>query len=296
MSSTNYLKGIFLVALASVSWGALGTSAQYLFQVENFLPLNLSSLRLLSAGVLMVLLCFCMRTKNMLCVFKSVRDAFEIFFNGSVLFLAHTAFFFSIYYSNAGTGAIFLATQSLFAAIYLTVVEKRPLTKDIILCIVLAILGVLLIVTNGNFRILQFSPLSVLWGLVSVISATTYTLQPRAVIQRVGVLPVASWGILFGGILGCIINQSWLISFNWSLPAISNFSFIVIVGTILAFWWFLSSLKYLSPVIICIVVTLEPLTAFLFSCLFLNETVGFFQILGIGSVLSTVFILALWKK
>ena len=49
-----YLIGVVLAATAGVFWGSMGIAAEYLMRAFNFAALDLVSLRLLGAGVLLL--------------------------------------------------------------------------------------------------------------------------------------------------------------------------------------------------------------------------------------------------
>ncbi len=293
---SNYLKGILLVAVACLAWGGLATSVQYLVQNQSVYPEELSSFRLLASGLLMTIVCCLFKVKNCYAIFKNFQNAWQIALSGVIVCFAHLSFFMSIYYSNAGTGAIFLATQPLLAAIYVCLIKKEALSKRILLCLALAFFGVVLIVTDGDLTTLHFSPACIVWGTFSALFATAYSIEPKAAVNRLGSTTVLSWGLLVGGIIGVCINPPIHLVQNLNMPVLANLAFIVLVATIFAFWCYLTSFKYISPVLVGLVVTLEPLSAFVFSIILLHESVGLFQAIGIASIISTVVILSTAKQ
>ncbi len=55
---------------------------------------------------------------------------------------------------------------------------------------------------------------------------------------------------------------------------------------------YLYSLKYLSPVVVGLIVCVEPLSAFLFGVMFMNLHLGLLETLGVIMVLANVVILS----
>ena len=55
---------------------------------------------------------------------------------------------------------------------------------------------------------------------------------------------------------------------------------------------YLYSLKYLSPVVVGLIVCVEPLSAFLFGVMFMDLHLGLLETLGVIMVLSNVVILS----
>lgn len=293
-TSEHFLKGVLLVAAAGILWGGMGTSVQHLYALDiGFTPLGLVTFRQLTAGGLYVAVSALISPAKTFGIFKQPRIALDIFLSGAFVFLAHYTFFGSIYYSNAGTGAILLTTVPLFAALWYAFAKKEPVGRLEAACFLLAASGVLLIVTDGDFSSLKFSPLALLWGLVSAIFAAAYSIQPIRAIKAVGVTPVVAWGILSGGIFASVFSPPWSIEVAWSLDAAFSFGFIVVFGTVIAFWCFMSGLKYISPVAAGLLNCLEPLSAFLFSVVLLGDRLGAVQLLGIALVVANVVLLSL---
>ncbi len=293
-----FLLGAGLSIVASLCWGGLAVAVQHLFQTGQFEPIELSCLRLLGAGVGFVLIGYAIRAKNMSCVFRSWKDLRQIFTAGVMVYLAHLTFFLAVYYSNAGTGAIFLAFTPLITAAWLALVENKPFQLVEAFCFVLAGGGVALIVTDGDFTTLKFSPYSIFWGLGCAFMSVAYALYPRKVMARVGVTAVVSWSILFGGIASTVLVNPLAVasSVQWTPIVVFDYSYIVLFGTILAFWCYLKSLSLISPVAVGLIVCLEPTSAFFFSILLLGETLGLIQTIGVAMVLANVVILTLARR
>ncbi len=290
---SNNLKGILLVGCAALAWGSMAVAAQYLLQYHSVAPGELSSLRLFASGLILTCICCAVKVKNIFVPLQNKKLGLQVALSGVLLCFGHLTFFVAIYYSNAGTGAIFLATQPLMAALYLCLTKHEFPSTKILFCIVLAFVGVFLIVTDGQVSTLKFSFACVVWGLVSTTFATAYSIQPKNVITALGTLPVASWGLLAGGIAGCLISPPIHLISNFDIPASLAMAFIVLIGTIFAFWCYVSGMKYISPVLIGLLLTLEPLSAFAFSIVSLNESVGLFQAIGIFCIMWMVLILTL---
>ena len=292
--SRSFLLGTLLVITASVLWGAMATVVQHVFASGcGFTSLGLVTLRQLSAGVIFVLLASLFMPRAVWGIFRDARTVGAIALNGILIFGAHYGFFQSIYYSNAGTGAILLTLVPLFSAVWIAFRERRFVSLVEVVCFILATAGVVLIVTDGDFGSLRFSPLALVWGVACALFSTAYIIQPVRVIRKVGVIPVAAWGFLAGGLCASLICPPWTVEVNWTLDTLLSFGFIVLFGTIAAFYLYLSGLRYLSPVVIGLINCAEPLSAFVFSMLFLGVELGLWQAAGVALVLSNVVLLTL---
>ena len=132
------LTGVALVLLAGILWGAMGTSVQYLFSSGAFeTPLELVTLRQLCAGSLFVLVMSLVRPRAIWRLWTDRRMVIDAAVSGALLFGAHNAFFESIYYSNAGTGAILLVTVPLWCGLWSAIVNRSPVPRLEIACFLL---------------------------------------------------------------------------------------------------------------------------------------------------------------
>ena len=286
------LFAVLLAILASIFWGAMGVCVQYLFETSDITPLNLVSMRLLLAGILLVALNLVFVRKKILSVFYAPKAVLGIALSGFEVLFSHLTFFFAIYYSNAGTGAIFLALVPLFAGIYLYLRGKKGFTSIEVLCCVISFLGVVFIVSKGDLTSFDFNWNTVFWGLVSAVFAVIYSIQPKPLIEKYGVEPVVSWGIFAAGIASFIALRPIDAMLSLTPNSWLALGFIVVFGTAAAFWMYLYSLKYLSPVVVGLIVCVEPLSAFLFGVMFMDLHLGLLETLGVIMVLSNVVILS----
>lgn len=72
--------------------------------------------------------------------------------------------------------------------------------------------------------------------------------------------------------------------------------FVIIFGTMIAFWFYIESLQSLSPKETSLLGSLEPLAAVLTTVFWLKEPFGFFQWVGTSCIIGMILLLALNKK
>ena len=253
MSDSSFSKGIGLAIAASVFWGSMGVCAQYLLQQCSFTPLDLVSMRLVLAGLILLIMERVVFGRNIISPLKDIRTTVGILVAGLLILVSQLTFMLAVAASNAGTAAIVLTLVPLICAFWLSITEKRLLTMREGICFVLAASGVFLIVTKGNFSTLDLSFAGVLWGFVSM-------------------------------------------NVQWTAMSVSAFTYVVLVGTVAAFWCYLSSLKYVSAVIVGLMVCFEPLSAYLLSVFAFDLRIGMWEGAGICLVLLNVLVLSLPKK
>ena len=249
-------------------------------------------MRLVLAGLILLIMERVVFGRNIISPLRNAKTTVGILVAGLLILVSQLTFMLSVAASNAGTAAIVLTLVPLICACWLSLTEKRPLTIREGICFVLAASGVFLIVTKGNFTSLDFSFEGVLWGLASAVFSAAYSIQPRKLIIKVGVGPVGGFGML----VASVMNPPWTMNVQWTALSISAFTYVVLIGTVVAFWCYLSSLKYVSAVIVGLMVCFEPLSAYLLSVFAFDLRIGLWEAAGICLVLLNVLVLSLPKK
>lgn len=74
MRDSSFSKGIGLAIAAAVFWGSMGVCAQYLFQQCSFTPLDLVSMRLVLAGLILLIMERVVFGRN---IISPLRNAFR---------------------------------------------------------------------------------------------------------------------------------------------------------------------------------------------------------------------------
>ena len=290
------LKGIALASTAGICWGSMGVAAQYLTAECRFTVLDLTSIRLLGAGILLVLLdIFWNRTKHIKAVFEK-ENFKDIVIYGFALLCSQSTFFLSIFSSNAATATIMVLTSPLFIIAYLAIVHHRRIKVLEMVSLLLALIGVLLIITKGNWDTMDFSIAGVGWGLASAMLGAVGTIQPGRVVRKLTVFPVIGWAMTFSGAAACLYNNPLETNVLWNTMGIICYLHIVLCGTIVSFCCFLKSMEFIAPPIASMLTCFEPLSAVILSVLLLGATFGPIEAIGAGCILMTVFLLARSKS
>lgn len=291
------VKGYLLALTAAICWGLSGTFGQYLFQHREINTEWLVTMRLLIAGVL--LLCIVPRRehKNIRRIWTVKEDARALIVFGIFGMLAvQYTYFAAIEYSNAATATILQYLGPVFIACYIALKNKQLPSWEDSLAILLALAGTFLLVTHGSFKSLAISGWALFWGIASAISLAFYTLQPLRLLQQWDARIVIGWGMLIGGIAFSFVHAPWNVSGTWDLATVSFFSFIILFGSLIAFYAYLVSVKYIGGVKASLLAFAEPLSAALLSILWLQTAFGMLDWTGAGLILLTIVLLTRSKN
>ncbi len=291
------IKGIIMVLIGAVLWGISGTVAQYLFQYSGFTPEWLVVVRLLISGTILLSLASLKGKQKIWGIWKDKKDIVSlVFFSIFGMLAVQYTFFAAINHSNAATATVLQYLAPVMISSFIAIREKRlPKIKEII-AVVLALLGTFLLVTKGSISSLSISGIALFWGLTSAVALAYYTLQPLRLLAKWGSAIVIGWGMLIGGFSFSFIHPPWKFVGQWSFNAFLAVLFIIIFGTLIAFYCYLESLAYISASETSILASVEPLSAAFLSVVWLHVSFGLEEWLGTLCIISTIILLSFVKN
>jgi drug/metabolite transporter (DMT)-like permease len=283
-----------MVLLGAVLWGISGTAAQVLFQHFGISSGWLVTVRMSIAGVLILAgISFRSGLMQTFSVWKVKRDAIKlVLFGIAGLLGVQYSYFASIQYGNAATGTMLQYLGPVFITIYVALRSRRIPHISQFISVFLALFGAFLLVTNGDWHSFSVSPLAVFWGIISAITLAFYTLYPIGLLQKYGPATISGWGMLIGGIGMSFFHPPWRFSGTNSLDTWVLVSFVVIFGTLIAFYIYIASLKYISASEASLLSCGEPLSATIIAVAFLHVDMGWAALLGGLCILTTVTIIS----
>ncbi|MGC4376782.1 DMT family transporter [Fictibacillus sp. Mic-4] len=292
-------KGILMVLAGASLWGLSGNVAEYLFSHAKFNVNWVVSIRMLSAGVLLLLMALASSHKAKVWnIWRSKKDAFSLFvFSIFGMLGCQFTFFSSIEHGNAATAALLQFLGPVFIILYITVrFRKLPSPREFG-AVMLALVGTFCLLTNGNVHAVTVPAAAISWGILSGVASAFYTMYPHALISKWGSIVVVGWSMVIGGGALCFIHPPWEVHGQiWSLVSCSLLLFVILFGTLLAFYLYLDSLRYITPTQTSLLGSAEPLSATVFSCVWMNASFGLVQAIGGLFIILTVFLLTIGKK
>jgi drug/metabolite transporter (DMT)-like permease len=291
------IKGIAMVLVGASLWGISGTVAQALFHREGIHAEWLVTVRLLCSG-LILLIWAGVKEKKIWAVWQSLRDAGQILCFGLIGLLGvQYTYLVSIETGNATTATLLQYLGPAFITLYVAFrLKKWPQRKEIA-ALAFAMLGTFLLVTNGSLKGMTVPVPAVVWGLLSALTAAFYTLYPSEIIRRWGSMTTVGWGMLIGGLGMGLISPPWTIrDAHLSVHSLLLVAFVVLFGTLISFYLYIDSLRYLSPAEVGVLGSAEPLSAAVMSVIWLHHVPGWFEMIGGISIMATVAILSYEKN
>ncbi|VDG20179.1 peptide ABC transporter ATP-binding protein [Lactobacillus pentosus] [Lactiplantibacillus mudanjiangensis] len=282
--------GLILASSGPFLWGSSGTVAQHLFETTNIDPLWLVSLRMVVSGLL--LLGYGALTQAQIgWVFHSRHATIKLVsFSLCGMAAVQLTYFMAISTGNAATAAILQFLSPVIIIIYLALKLWQIPSKIDMISVFSAILGTVLIVTEGRLDSLALPVVAVVWGLLAAVGAAVYTLMPTQLLKTYGAVPIVGWSMLIGGVLVSLATGAWRIWPVLPLMAWLEVGFVVIFGTMFAYLCFLQSLAYIYPTTASVLGAIEPLSATILSALFLSVHFNWIGIIGAILIVGVTFL------
>lgn len=287
------LRGVLCTTLGGVCWGLSGTCGQYLFSRYGVSPLWLTCVRLLVSGLLLTLLALPRHRQAMGGILRSPREAGTLACYGIFgLLLCQYSYMTSITWSNAATATV-LQTLNLVFTMLLTCLRhrRRPQGRETA-ALLLALLGTFLLATGGDPRHMTLSPQGLFWGLLSAAAVTSYVLLPRGLMARWGREPVTGLGMLTGGVFVNLAARSWQIRVDLPIQGWLAAGVVVLLGTVVAFSLIMQGIQDVGPLKASMLAATEPVSAAVFSALWLGTSFTVPDLAGFAAITATIFLLA----
>jgi drug/metabolite transporter (DMT)-like permease len=291
-------KGIILVITGALFWGIGGTVSKKLFQEFEIDVDWLVTIRLLIAGFLLLTVQFFRKDRSQIIgVWKTRRIAIQLIIFGLVGMLAvQYTYMASIKLGNAAVATLLQYLAPVMIIVYLIFRKQAVLTRRDLLTVSLALAGCYFLLTNGSITQLSVPTPAIIWGVLSGLALAFYTLYAIPLLKQYDSLVIVGWAMIIGSFALSFVHPPWQMDFK-SLPveAYLYLVFVIIFGTMIAFWFYIESLQTLVAKESSLLGSTEPLAAVLTTVFWLKEPFGTFQWFGTTCIILMIFVSALNK-
>ena len=293
----NRTAGILITLSGGACWGLSGCFGQYLFQEKGITAEWLVTMRLVFAGLLLIVLGFLLTKKKMRDVWKNPVDKKRllIFSIGGMLTCQYT-YFAAIQYSNAGTATVLQSLNPLIILAIVCMKGKRLPRKFETAAIFCALLGVYLLSTHGDIHSMTITMLALIFGLGAAASAAAYNLLSGDLLRTYGVYSVVGYAMFIAGIVMLIVVRPWEYAVVFDKETILATAGVVVIGTAMAFSLYLKGVSIVGPFMGSLLGMIEPVVAIIVSLAFLGADFHIMDFIGFVLILGTVVALSLPKE
>ncbi|HLT07651.1 MAG TPA: EamA family transporter [Cyclobacteriaceae bacterium] len=287
------LKGFVFAISSAILWGVSGTFAQFLFQERAVNVDALITIRMVSAGLLLLLFSRFVQQADIVSIWKNAKDAVQLaVFSITGMLAVQYTYFAAIKHSNAATATVLQYAGPVIIAIYLAFKYRRmPSFLDFV-AIALAVVGTFLLVTHGDITALSISAPAFFFGIASAFALAIYTLQPIPLLKKYKSTLVIGWSMFVGGMGFLIVSLPFEVEGVWDLQTYLSTAFIIVFGTLIPFYAYLTAVKIIGGQKTSLLASAEPLSATVLAVLWLGVAFTGMDWLGTLCIVSTIFLLS----
>jgi drug/metabolite transporter (DMT)-like permease len=285
-------RGVTMALIGPILWGVSGTVAQKLIQDGGYSPGWLVTVRMIVSG--MILLWFGW-PQGVWEIWRQSKDRLQLLIFGVIGMLGvQYTYFATIQAGNASVATLLQFLGPALITVYFSLRFKKLPSAMELFALSLAFLGTFLLVTNGSVHKLSVPGKAVVWGLVSAFTAAFYMVYPASLMKRYPSTIIIGWGMLIGGIGLACFSPPWQIEGqHWTILSAAYVGFVIVFGTLLPFYLFLDSMRYISSTYASVLSSAEPLSAAIVSVIWLGIPMGIFEMIGGLCIIGTVISLSM---
>ena len=199
------------------------------------------------------------------------------------------SYFQAISSGGAAATTVILAATPAMVVIWESFYNKKFPRKIDIAAVIFAIVGVFLLVTGGDTSKILVPLPCVFWSLTSGASFAFSMIFGKVLFaEKIDPAFMTSLGMFEGGLITFLLSgdYNWLPFFN--SETIFNVAWIIIFGTVIAFWIFNEGLKYLTPEESSLMEMTEPVSSVVISYFAFGTLFGLIESFGIILVLLAI--------
>ena len=153
------LRGYISAIVGGICWGASGCFGQFLTQNKSLDPTWLTTVRLISAGVILIIISLLTQRKNLISALKSRRELIRLVIFGVLgMMLCQLSYITAISHTNAATATVIQYAGPVLVCMVVCFMNKKLPTIPEATAVLLAVGGTFLVATHGNPTNLVITP------------------------------------------------------------------------------------------------------------------------------------------
>ncbi len=297
-SSKNAVLGITLTLLGGIFWGFSGSCGQYLFTNCGVTPRWLVPIRMISTGAILLGGAAVKNKKKIFDLWRNGRRAVRMLaFTLFGLVMCQFAYFKAIELSNAGVATVLQYLSPAMILVYTCVKRQkksRPRRRQYPSCLRSAAHSSLQRAATSAGLALSLPRSAV--GACGGVFLVCYSLIPVPLVREYDTPTVLGWGMLLGGLVLLPVFRPWEINPRASLELFGALGGIIILGTVLAYSFYLEGIRRIGATRASVISSIEPVSATVISAVWLGTGFTLTDIIGFAMIISTIFIISLFPR
>ncbi|MBN1225876.1 MAG: EamA family transporter, partial [Deltaproteobacteria bacterium] len=271
----NHVKYYLLIICAAVLWASSGTASKYLFN-SGMDPYALVHYRVSFSAIILGVYLLLLKP-HLLKIRPQHLWHFAIL--GAGMGGVQFTYLFAISKMNVAIAILMQYMAPFFIAIYSFLFFKEIINRLKVFSIVMAFTGCFFAVEAYNVAILVLNWHGITAGLLSALFFSFYTVMGERVMRHYSPWTVLFYAFAFSGVYFSILLSPTNLFFSdmqflWVITVL----YVVVIGTAIPFGLFFMGIEYLRSTRASVVASFEPISAGIFSFIFLGEALTLWQV------------------
>lgn len=267
------VRGIFFAGLGGACWGFSGACAQLITTWYNIPVPWLICVRLIFGAAFFLILAF-INSRDKLREVGKDKKLLLLMVAYAVLgvLMPQFSYLSTISYTNAGIATVLERMGLILVLAYSCFRLHRGPKKTELFGLVLALVGVFLIATDGRIGNLALPIEGLFFGALLAISLLFYTVLPVKLLAQWGNFVTTGISMLTAWVIAMAVVQPWNIQVELSSDALFYIVLFIVFGTIASYGLFMQGIKEAGSVRAGLVGCTEPISATAFAALWLGTS------------------------
>ncbi len=291
---------LILVGASGICWASSGAAAQDFFNHSTKNVMELTNIRMLGAGFLMLAILFLQGNLkfSMARMNRKPKLWLYLLIYGIVgIVMVQFTYFKAVSIGGVAATTVILSATPAMVVIWDSLKNKKMPSRIETAAVILAILGVFLLVTGGDISKIVVPLSCVFWSLTSGASFAFSMIFGKVLFaEKINPAFMTTFGMLIGGLITLLMTDNFELTPFFEREVILNVAWIVIFGTAIAFFIFNAGLKYLTPEESALTELTEPVAAVVISYFAFGATFDLIEYFGMILVLMAVVSPIVMKK
>ena len=288
----NRTTALLSVAMAGVFWASGGVAVQDFFAHTTKTAMELTNIRMTTAGFIMLLIAWRLGVlkKSVAILNQNYRRWIDTAVYGIIgVVIMQFTYFKGIETGGAAPSTVIQYSCPAFVVIWQSLYNRRFPKLGELIAVVLAMIGVLLLVTGGDFTKMLVPLECIAWSLTSGAAFAFSAIYPKHLFAlKIDPYSLTGLGMVIGGIstFAMIDNADWRPFLDAGVCF--DVIWIILIATVGAFLCFNAGLKYVTPEEASVTATTEPAASVVISFFMFGTVFGSIELIGIALVIVAI--------
>ncbi|MBD8067945.1 DMT family transporter [Bacillus sp. PS06] len=286
-----------MLTLATATWGSAFIAGKV--AVQSFEPATVAFLRFFGAALLLFPLMWVMDKKKVKPTLKDYGLFAVLGLTGIAIY--NICFFLASKHAPVIKSSLFIASNPVLIVLLSGLFLKEKITKNHIIGMIIALVGVTFIITDGHLMSLfhmGFEPIDFIL-LGAVISWALYSVVGKIVLKKFSSVVSTTYACAFGTLFlfpFAIAETTWADVKQAPFDVWLSIAHMSIFVTVISFVMYYHGIKEVGAAKASIFINVMPLSAVIMATLFLGESFTWGHAIGAICVLTGVYIGTQSKK